>query len=181
MYWLWGITGVTNGNNYNYVVNATIRNNSNATLTSIDYSPLTVDLPGVTATEVDALHAEEPVALTLSGDDIPDVLSVEVGNTQNVEPAASTFALRGAALTAEEAAQNETSTLYMTGLNKGLVNASAATIGVAAEPEWLTENEDGTQTLTIPAELITVGTTLTITGDSYDDINLTDMTYEQLN
>lgn len=203
-YWVWNMAGVSDAKNATIDVKVTefsAKHKNGGTITyytassevsstalmfaAADLSTigLTYALPGVTVTGADLLTANEPAVLTLTGNDIPDVLNVEVTGTQTTEPTVSTFALRSVEPVVEpvtDEAQTVITTLYMTGLNEALVNASAVAEGATAQA-WITANADGSQTLILPAELMTEGATITITGASYNSYNLSEITYEHLN
>lgn len=198
-YWVWNLANVSDSNNCIIDVKVTkftgggytyYDASSAATLTATLLNPedmptvaVSNNLPNVTITGMDSIAANQPAVLTLTGSDIPDVLNVEVTGTQTTEPTVSTFALRSVepvAGPAADEAQTVTTTLYMTGLNEALVNASAVAEGATAQA-WITANADGSQTLILPAELMTEGATITITGASYNSYNLSEITYEHLN
>lgn len=111
-----------------------------------------IDLPDVTVTGTENTEAGVNGVLTLTGESIPDVLTVDVNGEQ-----------------------------YVTGTNAALLKACSKTENVIARGEWLTVNEDGSQIITIPADLMIDGTVITVTGTDYSSYNLNDLTYENLN
>lgn len=90
-------------------------------------------------------------ALTITGTDLPQVLKVNIN-----------------------------SWLYVTGVNETLVQSVTAATSGESKPEWIEENADGSQTLIIPAELMTSSAIITISGDHYDAYDLSSITIEDL-
>lgn len=167
MYWIWDMTCVVNGGRYSYDLSATIKADNKATVTVIERNnaKIAFNLSGVDATGAENAETNQPVMLTLRGNNLPDVLSVQVTDTQSSVPAEEAYTIE---------------TLYMTGLNEQLVEASAAAEDALAQTEWLESNEDGSQTLNLPAELMTAGAEINITGKSFDAMPLTEYTINEL-
>ena len=110
------------------------------------------DLPGVTVSGLENAAVGKDCWLTLTGENLPDVLVINVSGN-----------------------------LHMVGENEELVAACAAVENAAVEYAWHAVNDDGSQLLVIPAELMTGNATIFISDRSYDSFNLADLTYGDLN
>ena len=90
--------------------------------------------------------------LLLEGEELPNVLRVEINGIT-----------------------------YLTSLNEELLNSLVEYEYAEAQPTWLVQNEDNTQTLMIPAELMTRNSEISISGEYYDTLDLASLTYADLN
>lgn len=172
-YWVWNLANVSDSKNGTIKVRVTEFSANHSDKGSITYHTATSyansvavvsEVPELPVIFVNNLPDEVEVsgvedvtlgqdwALTLTGDDLPDILLVSIDSWP-----------------------------YVTGLNAELVQSCADVGSATSKAEWMTENADGSQTLTIPAEMMTSSATIIISGNYYDTYTLSELLYENLN
>lgn len=106
----------------------------------------------VTVIGIENAIVGQPWALTLTSDDMPQILKISIDGWT-----------------------------YVTGLNEALVQSVSDTCSGLPMPAWLVQNEDGSLTLTIPAEYMTNSAIITLSGEYYNTYSLNSLLYDNLN